>query len=83
MMDRVAVPGATDRILVFTWSARGMTDKERVLALVECQPDDASFDDIVREIAFERMIELSLKDEAEGRTLSHEEVRRRIEQWRK
>lgn len=33
-----------------------MTDKERIKELVDAQSDDSSFDDIVRELAFERMV---------------------------
>lgn len=60
-----------------------MTDKEKVKGLVEAQPDDASYDEIVRELAFERMVERGLRDVREGRTLSNEEMGRRIATWRK
>lgn len=58
-----------------------MTDKEKVKALVDAQPDDASFDEIVRELAFERMVERGLADVREGRTISNEEMGRRIATW--
>jgi predicted transcriptional regulator len=60
-----------------------MTDKERVRALVDAQPESASFEDIVRELAFERMIERGMANLREGRTTSSEEMKRRIESWRK
>ena len=60
-----------------------MTDKEKVKAVVEAQPDDASYDEIVRELAFERMVESGLTDSREGRTISNEEIGRRIATWRK
>ena len=58
-----------------------MTDKEKVKELVDAQPDDASYDEIVRELAFERMVQRGLKDAREGRTLSNEEMGRRIAIW--
>ena len=60
-----------------------MTDKEKVKALVNAQPDDASYDEIVRELAFDRMVERGLADARERRTLSNEQMARRIESWRK
>ena len=55
-----------------------MTDKEKVRELVDAQPDDASYDEIVRELAFERMVERGLKDVRRGLTISNEDMGRRI-----
>lgn len=60
-----------------------MTTKERMMALIEEQPDDATYDEILRELAFERMVERGLADTREGRVLSNEEMDRRIRQWQK
>ena len=60
-----------------------MTEKEKVRELVDAQPDDASYDEIVRELAFERMVERGLKDVRGGRTISNEEMGRRIATWQK
>jgi predicted transcriptional regulator len=60
-----------------------MTDKEKVKALVDEQPDDASYDEILRELAFERMVDRGLKDAREGRTIANEDMGRRIASWRK
>ena len=35
----------------------------------DTQPDDASYDEIIRELAFERMIEKGLEDAREGPSL--------------
>jgi len=43
------------------------TVKERVSEIVQAQPDDSSFDEILRELAFSRMVERGLKDSREGR----------------
>ncbi len=60
-----------------------MTDKERLRSVLEAQPDDASYDEILRELAFERMIERGLSDSRAGRTISSEEMGNRIRLWRK
>ena len=57
------------------------TDKEEATKLLESLPDDASFDEILRELAFARMIERGLADSDEGRTISHEELGKRIDSW--
>lgn len=53
--------------------------KEQMVQIIEAQPEDSSFDEILRELAFARMIERGLDDVDQGHTLSHEEVRREIE----
>lgn len=60
-----------------------MTDKEKVKEVVDAQPDDATYDEIVRELAFERMVDRGLKDARENRTISNEEMGRRIATWHK
>ncbi len=57
------------------------TAKELITELVQKQPDDSSYDEIIRELAFELMIQRGLKDSDEGRTITNEEMRRRIDTW--
>lgn len=59
-----------------------MTVKERIKALIEAQPEDATYDEIIRELAFEHMVERGLEDARKGRMISDEEMGRRIGQWR-
>lgn len=59
-----------------------MTSKERILAVLNEQPDDATYDEIVRELVFARMVERGLDDAEKQRTISNEEVQKRISQWR-
>ena len=58
-----------------------MTAKERIRELLETQPDDASYDEILRELAFERMIDRGLSDARSGRVVSNEEMGERIRRW--
>ncbi len=55
--------------------------KEQRVRIIEAQPEDSSFDDILRELAFARMIERGLEDVDQGCTVSHEEVRHEVDSW--
>ena len=59
------------------------TAKEQVLQIVSEQPDDSSYYEILRELAFARMVERGLADSEAGRTIRHVEMGRRIRSWRK
>jgi predicted transcriptional regulator len=59
------------------------TVKEELIRLIEEQPDDSSHDEIIRELAFAAMVERGIADSDAGRTISNEEMARRIESWRK
>ena len=45
--------------------------------------EDSSYDEILRELAFARMIARGLEDSRAGRTISDEAMRHRISTWRK
>jgi len=49
-----------------------------MVQIIEAQPEDSSFDEILRELAFARMIERGLEDVDQGRTVRHGEVRREV-----
>ena len=49
--------------------------KERMTELIQAQPEDSSFDEM---LAFEQMAERGLEDSRKGRTISDEEMKRRI-----
>ena len=60
-----------------------MTEKEKIKAIIDSQPDDASYDEIVRELAFDRMVERGLSDSKNERVISNEEMKHRIKLWQK
>jgi predicted transcriptional regulator len=66
---------------VSTMASPHATVKEQMVQIIESQPEDSSFDEILRELAFARMIERGLADVDQDRTVSHEEVRREVESW--
>ncbi len=57
------------------------TAKEELGQLIAQQPDDSSYEELVRELAFSVMVRRGLKDADAGRTISNEEMRRRISAW--
>ena len=57
--------------------------KEQMARIVQEQPDDSSYDEILRELVFARMIERGSADSQASRTISDEEMSRRIKTWRK
>jgi len=59
------------------------TTKEHIVEIIKRQPDDSSYDDIVRELAFDLMVQRGLKDSDERRTISNDEMERRIKSWQR
>jgi predicted transcriptional regulator len=57
--------------------------KERMADVIKNQPEDATYEEILRELAFEQMIASGLKDSREGRTISNDEMKRRLSAWQK
>lgn len=58
------------------------TAKEELARLIQKQPEDSSFEEIVRELAFHVMVERGLADSDAQRVISNEEMARRIRSWR-
>jgi predicted transcriptional regulator len=54
------------------------TPKQVAKELIEHLPDQASWNDIMYELYVKQKIEAGLKSVAEGRTVPHEEVKRRL-----
>ena len=52
--------------------------KEEMTRIIQDQPDDSSFDEILRELALARMIDRGLKDSEAGRTISDDEMKRQL-----
>lgn len=57
------------------------TAKEHLTKLIENQPDDSSEADIVRELTFDLMVRRGLADAKANRTISNEDMGRRIRSW--
>lgn len=59
------------------------TAKEKMAEIIQSQPDDATYEEIMRELAFEKMIVRGLDDVRQRRVLSDEEMKQRMRTWRK
>jgi len=59
------------------------TVKEKITQIVMSQPEDATYDEIMRELAFSRMVDRGLEDVRSGRVISNSEMANRIRSWQK
>lgn len=57
--------------------------KDIMIKVIERQPEDSNFDEILRELAFVKMVERGLEDSDAGRIVSHQDMGKRMQAWRK
>jgi predicted transcriptional regulator len=57
--------------------------QEIMTKIIQEQPEDASYEEIMRELAFERMVEKGLEDSRKGKIISNEEMEQRIRSWQR
>jgi predicted transcriptional regulator len=57
------------------------TAKDEVQEILKGLPDDATLEEIQYRIYVRQKIERGLKDLDEGRTVSHEEMKKRVSSW--
>ncbi|MCR4305259.1 MAG: hypothetical protein NUV63_13735 [Gallionella sp.] len=57
--------------------------KQKMTEVIQSQPEDATYEEIMRELAFERMVARGLEDSRAGRVVSSEEMERRMRTWQK
>ncbi len=58
------------------------TAKQSAKKVIDSLPDDSSYDEILRELAFAKMIEQGIDDSKNGRVISNEEMKQKIAQWK-
>ena len=49
--------------------------------IINSLPTDTSYDEIIKELAFDRMIKKGLEDSKNDKTISNKEMEHRIKQW--
>jgi predicted transcriptional regulator len=54
------------------------TVKETMVEIISQQPDDSSYDEILRELAYARMVQRGLADSDAGRSIANDEIRARF-----
>ena len=57
--------------------------KRNMINIIKEQPEDSSYEEILRELAFAKMIERGIEDSDKGNIISSEEMHRRIKTWQK
>ena len=55
--------------------------KTLIKTIVDDLPDDSSYDEVLKELGFARMVRRGMDDFDHGRTISNDEMLKRIEQW--
>ena len=59
------------------------TAKKEMIELINEQPEDMNYDELLRELAFKKMVDRGLKDSRKGRTIANETMKRKIQSWQK
>jgi len=59
------------------------TAKDEMSKVIEEQPEDSTYEEILRELAFRRMVDRGLADARSGKTVTNQEMARRISSWRR
>jgi len=49
--------------------------------IIDTLPEDSSFEEIIKALAFDKMIQKGLKDAKNKRTITHKELSTQIAQW--
>lgn len=58
-------------------------EKTEALELIRKLPDNVTTDAIMEELFFKQQVDKGLQDVAEGRVLTHQELKERLTRWRK
>ena len=57
--------------------------KDEMIRIIKQQPDDSSFDEILRELALARIFVRGLEDSEAGCNVSDTEMKRQMNLWRR
>ncbi len=60
-----------------------ISPKKQMTKIIQDQPNDSSYEEILRELAFAQMVDRGLSDSKAGRTISDSQMKKRIQTWRK
>lgn len=59
------------------------TAKETMVDIIARQPDDSTYEELLRQLAYDRMVQRGLEDAKAKRTVADDEIKRKIESWQK
>ena len=57
------------------------TVKETMIQLINEQPDDSTYEEILEELGLRAMVLRGLEDHDAGRVISHEDLKKEITNW--
>lgn len=60
-----------------------ISPKKQMTKIIREQPEDSSYEEILKELAFARMVDRGLAESKGKRTVSNTEVRRKIKSWQR
>lgn len=55
--------------------------KEQVIRIITALPEEATMDDVMEELYFKLQVDQGLKELEEGKGISHERVKKQMDQW--
>jgi len=55
--------------------------KEEAKKIIDALPEDTTYDEILRELAFDKMIQRGLEDIDDGKVISNNEMEQTIAKW--
>ena len=55
--------------------------KDEAKKIIDSLPEDTTYDEILRELAFDRMIQRGLDDVEEGKVITNQEMENTLSQW--
>ncbi len=58
-----------------------ISGKQAALRMIERLPDDVSLEDVMYELYFRQRVDRGLRELDEGKTVSHQEVKRSLVKW--
>ena len=59
------------------------TVKQSAIKAIQNLPENSSYEDIMEKLFFMEKVESGLKEIEEGKTISHEDVKKRLSKWLK
>ena len=60
-----------------------ISPKKQIERIIKEQPEDSSYAEILKELAFAQMVDRGLADAKAKRIISNKEMQRRIRSWQK
>ena len=55
--------------------------KQEALRIIQRMPEDASLEDVMHELYFRKRVDRGIRELDEGKTVSHQEVKRSLIKW--